>query len=283
MKQRIRVVGVVRRGDEILLVKRRRGRLVEPVSWELPTGKIEFGEQPEEAMVRVMYDFLGVKVAEVRLVDVVSFVALVGSSQLNNLYIVFEVKIAERERIDLREKYTVYKYVKNTETGVERLDEGSLAVLAIEAGERAEGVQYRETLNGATVFVDGASRGNPGPAGIGYYILGEDGRELRRGGEFIGFATSRVAEYYAMKEGIEQAMELGLKNVRFVGDNLMVVNQLRGILKVKNADLEMIYGDIRKMLENFESCAFIHVNREQNENADREANLAIDRHFGRKM
>ncbi len=80
-------------------------------------------------------------------------------------------------------------------------------------------------------------------------------------GEFIGFATARVAEYYAMKAGIEKAIELGLKTVRIVADNLMMVNQMKGIYKVKNRDLLAIYDDIRELLGNFEACAFVHVMR----------------------
>ena len=104
---------------------------------------------------------------------------------------------------------------------------------------------------------------------------------IKRGGEFIGFATSRVAEYYALKEGCEQALELGLKRVRFVGDSLMTINQMRGIYQVKNQDIRDIYNDVRKLLTKFEAVAFMHVKREMNQAADKEANLAIDRHFGR--
>jgi ribonuclease HI len=88
-----------------------------------------------------------------------------------------------------------------------------------------------------------------------------------------------VAEYYALKEGCEQAIELGLKSVRFVSDNLMMVNQMNGVYKVKNNDLLPMYRDIQKLLENFDACAFVHVNRELNKEADEEVNLAIDRHF----
>ncbi len=140
----------------------------------------------------------------------------------------------------------------------------------------------RGAANGATVYVDGGSRGNPGPAAIGYYIIGQDGRVIKRGGEFIGFATSRVAEYYAMKEGMEQAIELGLKRVRFVGDNLMMINQLKGIYQVKSLDLLPIYNDVQNLLKNFDAVAFSHVKRSQNMEADREAGKALEGHFNRK-
>lgn len=277
MKYRIRVVGIVQRDDEVLFLKRRQGRMLVPAKWELPTAKIGFGEQPEEAMGRVLLQELGLKADDLKLKDVVTFLAPEGASQLNNLYIIYDVVISKLDRITLGERYTGYKYVRDVTTEAGKLDAASASVLAITTGE--EKLVYREAAHGATVFVDGASRGNPGPSGIGYYIIGEDGQVLRRGGEFIGFASSRVAEYYALKEGVEQAMELGLKNVRFVGDNLMMMNQMRGIYKIKNQDLKMIFDDIKKMLPQFESCAFIHVNREDNREADREANQAIDRRF----
>ena len=116
--------------------------------------------------------------------------------------------------------------------------------------------------NSATIYVDGCSRGNPGPAGIGYYIVGPNGEVLACGGEFIGFATSRVAEYYALKAGCEKALELGLKSVRFVGDNLMMMNQMNGVYKVKNRDILTIYNDVRELVGKFEACAFVHVARE---------------------
>ena len=281
VKQRIRVVGILKRDGEILLMKRRTGRSDSPVFWELPTGKLKFGEQPEEAMARTALEYLGAQVKEVKLKDVVTFLAFSGASQMANLYIVYELSVKDTAKIKPNERYSAIKFLKKDEFSKIRLDEATGAVLELENEKIAEtGANYRETVNGATVYVDGSSRGNPGPAGIGYYIVGENGEVLKRGGEFIGFATSRVAEYYALKEGIEQAKELGLKSVRFIGDNLMMINQMNGIYKIKNRDLLPIYADIRKLVaDNFEAVSFTHVKREQNSEADGEANRAIDRHF----
>ena len=296
MKQRIRVVGIVKQGDKILMMKRTVGRTEELPTWELPTGKIKFGEQPEEALVRSFYEYLGVEVTKVSLLDVITFVNIAGSSQLGNLYIVYEVDLPETKIVPM-ERYTAFKYMATEEMASLTLDDAAISVLEILNGKNAHSAMTatyeklakttnptdnRGALNGATVYVDGGSKGNPGPSAIGYYIVGEDGKEIKRGGEFIGFATSRVAEYYAMKEGIEQATELGLKRVRFVSDNLMMVNQLRGIYQVKNQDLMLIYNDIKKLLENFEAVAFVHVKRAQNAEADGEANKALEGHFKRK-
>lgn len=282
MKQRVRVVGILKEGGEVLLMKRRTGRSSEPVFWELPTGKIKFGEQPEEAMSRTALEYLGVDVNQVKLVDVVTFLAFAGSSQMANLYIVYELGISKTARIRPSERYSAFKFLNKNEFSKIRMDEATSAVLDLE-NEKENTINienYRETVNGATIYVDGSSRGNPGPSGIGYQIVSEDGKTIEKGGEFIGFATSRVAEYYGLKLGVDKAIEQGLKRVRFIGDNLMMINQMNGIYKIKNKDLLSIYADIRKKVaENFDAVSFVHVKRDQNTEADREANLAIDRHF----
>lgn len=279
MKQRIRVVGIIQNECDVLIMKKAQGRVDGAPTWELPTGKIKFGEQPEEAIERTLEEYLGIEVTkQTKLHDVVTFMAPQGSSQLSNLYIVYFITLNTETKLYPQERYSAYKYIKPEDVGNYRLDEASMTVLEME-GRGQTHTNYKEVANSATVYVDGSSRGNPGPSGIGYKVVGVNGEVLAQGGEFIGFATSRVAEYYAMKEGCEQAIELGLRSVRFVSDNLMLVNQLNGIYKVKNRDILSIYDDIRRLLENFEACAFVHVARERNVDADAEANAAIDRHF----
>lgn len=294
MKQRIRVVGIVKTSDGILFLKKTKGRAEEGAIWELPTGKIRFGEQPEEAMARTVYEFLGVNVLKVELLDAVTFVGLSGTSQLGNLFIIYSVTLSE-ERITPKDTYSAYKYLKNEELASVSMSDATISVMEVLGPKLTDPdtnipvlanmteVAARNAANGATVYIDGSSKGNPGPAAIGYYIVGEDSREIKRGGEFIGFATSRVAEYYALKEGVEQAIELGLKRVRFVSDNLMMVNQMKGIYQVKNIDLLPIYQSIRQLLPEFEAVAFIHVKRDQNQQADIEANKALIGHFSRKQ
>lgn len=280
MKQRIRVVGIIKKNDDILFVKKNLGRAEGVAIWEIPTGKIHFGEQPEEAMSRIVYEEIGLQTTSIKLVDAITFLSLEGASQLGNLYIVYEIIVSDDQKIVLGDNYTSYKFSNNVEQGGIRLNDSSLSVLEILYGRKeTKKGNYRNVANAATVFVDGCSRGNPGPAGIGYYIIGDGDRLLKKGGEFIGFATSRVAEYYALKEGFEQAIEMGLKSVRFVSDNLMMVNQMNGVYKIKNKDIMPIYDDIQKLLDNFEACAFVHVKREQNIEADEAANEAVDRHF----
>ena len=275
MKQRIRVVGIIKTEDGVLVLKRNRGRSEAPVFWELPTGKIKFGEQPEESMVRSLAEYTGITAKQIKLKDVITFLALEGSSRLSNLYIVYEI-IADNVKPNPRERYTGYKYIRDYNSANIRLSEASLSVIEIVEGKVNPGrISPRDTASSVTIYVDGASRGNPGPAGIGYCIVDTNGNTIKQGGEFIGFATSRVAEYYAMKKGVEQAIEMNLNTVRFVSDSLMVVNQLNGIFSVKNQDILPIYKSIQDKLENFDAVSFTHVNRSENTIADYEANRAI--------
>lgn len=278
MKQRIRVVGLIKNEDGVLVFKRNRGRSESPIFWELPTGKIKFGEQPEEAMARSLAEYTGLNANSIKLKDVITFLAPEGSSQLSNLYIIYELGIKHGDKPTPRDRYTAYKYIKDFSNSGTRLNETSISVLEIEEGKvTSDRVSPRDTANSIVINVDGASRGNPGPSGIGYCIHDANGSIVERGGEFIGFATARLAEYCAMRRGIERAIELGYQSVRFVSDSLMVVNQLNGIFNVKNQDIAPIYKDIERKLEQFEAVSFTHVPRSQNMIADSEANDAIDK------
>lgn len=278
MKQRIRVTGIVKTSAGTLVLKRSHGRSEAPVFWELPTGKIKFGEQPEEAMVRTLSESTGLTADSIKLRDVVTFLAPAGSSELSNLYIVYDLAIPDDAKPTPRDRYTAYKFVHDFSTSDLPLTETSTSVLEIENAKlSSDHIAPRAAANSITVNTDGASRGNPGPSGIGYCIRDTEGKIIEQGGEFIGFATSRLAEYLAMRRGVERALELGYRSARFYADSLMVINQLNGVFQVKNQDIVAVYQDIRQKLQQFEAVSFIHIPRSQNTCADHEANLAIDR------
>ena len=278
MKQRIRVVGLIKNEEGTLVFKRSRGRSESPIFWELPTGKIRFGEQPEEAMARSLSEYTGLNANNIKLKDVITFLAPEGSSQLSNLYIVYELGIEGDIKPNPHDLYTAYKFVKDFTNSNVRLNETSISVIEIEEEKTTPGrISLRDTANSITINVDGASRGNPGPSGIGYCVHDNSGQIVERGGEFIGFATSRIAEYCAMRKGVERAIELGYQTVRFISDSLMVVNQLNGVFTVKNQDIMPIYKDIQAKLEQLEAVSFVHVPRTKNAVADSEANAAIDK------
>jgi ribonuclease HI len=127
-----------------------------------------------------------------------------------------------------------------------------------------------------TVNVDGGSRGNPGPAAIAAVVRDADGEVLREKGETIGRATNNVAEYRALLLGIELAAALGAGELELVGDSELIVRQVKGEYKVKDRALRELYAQVRQALEPFERWSIRHVRREQNGDADRLVNEALD-------
>ena len=288
------MVAICKKTNSILLLKRAGGRVEGATNFELPTGKIEFGEQPDEAMARVIYEYLGVQTGKMQLSDVITFADLFEASQIGNLYIIYDVELGEESIKISGERYSAYKWTKISEANSLELDEASRMVLQITSTKAVRvsapiiTVQQNPdqpamlTSGFATVYTDGGSRGNPGPSGLGYYIIGADGREIKRGGEFLGFTSSRLAEYYGLKEGLEQALDLGLKRVNFRSDSLMMVNQLNGVYPVKNKDLFQVHEDVLKLISKLDSFSIVHVPREQNAEADAEVNRVIDEHMRRE-
>ncbi|MGN6201451.1 MAG: ribonuclease HI family protein [Solirubrobacterales bacterium] len=127
-----------------------------------------------------------------------------------------------------------------------------------------------------TVNVDGGARGNPGPAAIGVVVRDGDGGVLREVGETIGKATNNVAEYKALLRGIELAGELGATELDLRGDSELVVRQVEGRYKVKNAGMKPLYQQVMQALREVDSWSIRHVRREQNADADRLVNEALD-------
>jgi len=126
------------------------------------------------------------------------------------------------------------------------------------------------------VNVDGGARGNPGPAAIGAVVQDADGTVLEERGERIGRATNNVAEYRALLLGIERGGELGASELELVGDSELVVRQVKGEYKVKDATLRGLHAEVQRALQPFERWSIRHVRREHNAAADRLVNEALD-------
>jgi ribonuclease HI len=126
------------------------------------------------------------------------------------------------------------------------------------------------------VNVDGGARGNPGPAAIGAVVQAPDGEVLEERGERIGSATNNVAEYRALLLGIERAAELGARELELVGDSELIVRQVKGEYKVKDASLRELHAEVTRALRRFDRWSIRHVRREQNAEADRLVNEALD-------
>ncbi len=126
------------------------------------------------------------------------------------------------------------------------------------------------------IHVDGASRGNPGTAGAGAILKNIQGGVLKKLRRFLGKATNNVAEYEALILALKESSAMGVKKVYLHADSELVVKQVLGIYKVKNETLKKLHAEVLSLLKNFTEFKIRHVPREQNKEADKLANEAID-------
>lgn len=126
-----------------------------------------------------------------------------------------------------------------------------------------------------TLQCDGASRGNPGPAGVGFTLKLDSG-DYYRGGSFIGETTNNVAEYTALVWGLENARGAGVNELEILADSELMVNQLTGVYRVKNEGLKPLYAQAKILIGTFDKVTINHVYRSDNSEADGLANEALD-------
>ena len=125
---------------------------------------------------------------------------------------------------------------------------------------------------------DGASRGNPGPAAIGVVIEDGEGNRLRTFHRFIGNRTNNEAEYQALIDGLKAVAEWKPDRLEIYLDSKLVVEQVNGTYRVKKAELQPLYNEVKHLLGGFGDVEVRHVEREKNRGADALANMAIDAH-----
>jgi ribonuclease HI len=126
------------------------------------------------------------------------------------------------------------------------------------------------------LYIDGAARGNPGPAGIGVVILDEKKKRVREFYKYLGEATNNVAEYNGVIYGLQEALILKADEVELNLDSQLVVQQLNGEFKVKNENIKPLFEQALHILGGFKGFKVNHVERESNKDADRLANKAIN-------
>ena len=129
-------------------------------------------------------------------------------------------------------------------------------------------------------YIDGGSRGNPGPASYGVVIRDPRGEIVARLKKYIGRTTNNVAEYYGLIAALDYAQSNSIKALRIESDSELLVKQMRGQYKVKSAELRPLFERARKMSQRLESFRIEHVYREQNAQADALANEALDETAG---
>ena len=130
------------------------------------------------------------------------------------------------------------------------------------------------------LFADGAARGNPGPAAYGFVLDDPEGRPRAAEGRRLGTATNNVAEYQALIAGLNCALAEGVTAIDVRMDSELVVRQMTGIYKVRNAGLKPLFEEAQRLARQFQQFGIEHVRREHNARADAEANKALDARGG---
>lgn len=125
-------------------------------------------------------------------------------------------------------------------------------------------------------YSDGGARGNPGPAAIGVVVYSSADKVLFEAGEYIGETTNNQAEYKALIKAMNQALTMGGTELTCFLDSELVVKQLQGKYKIREAGLQLLAAQALKMMKNFSSVEFMHVRREKNKLADKLVNEALD-------
>jgi ribonuclease HI len=131
------------------------------------------------------------------------------------------------------------------------------------------------------INIDGGSRGNPGPAAYGVLIRDANGGVVAKFKKYIGRFTNNVAEYYGLIAAMDYAQSHGVRAIRIESDSELLVKQMRGLYRVKSADLQPLYERAQKMSKTFDSFRIDHIYREHNREADALANEALDETEGK--
>lgn len=152
--------------------------------------------------------------------------------------------------------------------------------LAEEIDKIVSGVDVKssklETLKRAKLFTDGGSRGNPGPSAVAYALLNSDDIVVKKNFEYLGETTNNQAEYKGLLLGLEASKEMGVLNLEVYMDSLLVVNQVKGLFKIKNQELLPLTQKVKELSSQFETISFTHVPREMNKIADQLVNDCLD-------
>lgn len=287
MRQRISVRAIIKDNDKTLLLKRASGRETILGKYELPGGKVAYGEQPEDSLRRYLHDDAGIHIQTAQLFDAVTYIDR-DDRDIQYAVIVYNVGIADDHHpLELSQNYDKYEWKKQSEVQQEAITDLTQLLLGIIQQESITDEVIEAVVNNdvekpseerITVYSDGGSRGNPGPSASGYVIINNRQEVIEHGGEYLGITTNNQAEYHGVRLGLEKALALGYKQVDFRIDSMLVVNQMNGTYKIKNRELWPIHERIRELMTHFDKVTFSHVRREFNQLADGMVNRTLDAH-----
>ena len=288
MKQLISVRAIIRDGDKTLLLRRANGRQSILGKYELPGGKLGYGEQPEDALARYIKDDVGLHLQAVQLTDVLTYIDH-DDRDIQYTFVLYLVSVASPDAIQLSGNYSRYQWKRIGEVAQDSLTESAKLLLGI-SEQQVKGVKEGELVEKPItthtkdesghfiIYSDGGSRGNPGPSASGFVIMNSREEVIHQGGMYLGITTNNQAEYHGVRLGLEKALELGARTVDFRMDSLLVVNQLNGVYAIKNRELWPINERVHELIVKFEKVRFTHVRREFNQLADGMVNKILDAH-----
>ncbi len=285
MRQRLSVRAIINEDGKALLLKRSNGRASILGKYELPGGKLGYGEQPEDALRRYLHDDAGLHIQSSKLFDAVTYIDH-DDSAIQYGVIVYLVTLArQRHPMKLSGNYAKYKWHSMSNIHQSELTDLTQLLLGIIQQEHLTGEVIQKTKltdvnkssdDAVVIFSDGGSRGNPGPSAAGYVIVNSQQHVIAEGSEYLGIMNNNLAEYHGVRLGLEKALELGYKKVDFKVDSMLVVNQMKGYYKIKNRELWPINEQIRSLMTHFDRVSFTHVNRQFNQLADGMVNKTLD-------
>ncbi len=148
--------------------------------------------------------------------------------------------------------------------------------LAISEKEKMNDSNIKTEIDLIIVNVDGASRGNPGESGIGVAIFDKHSNLINEACDYLGIATNNIAEYKALILGIKLSMKYNAKKILFKSDSELMVKQIKGEYKVKNAQLKLLFAEAQNLLKKLSKWEIMHVPREENKEADLLANKGVE-------
>lgn len=287
MNQRIAVRAIIKHDDKILFIRRANGRASILGKYELPGGKLAYGEQPEDSLRRYLHDDIGIHIDTALLFDVVTYIDR-DDRDIQYAVITYNVTLAG-DHHDPRLGQNYDKYIWQELSDIQRKLTTDLTqlLLGIVQQEKITGASLQNSVNidvsntsnnDAIIYTDGGSRGNPGPSASGYVIMNDRQEVLAQGGEYLGITTNNQAEYHGVRLGLEKAKIMNLRKIDFRLDSMLVVNQMNGVYTIKNRDLWPINERIHSLVSYFESVTFRHVPRELNQLADSQVNKVLDEH-----
>ena len=286
MKQKVSVRAIIQDNDRTLMLKRASGRASILDKYELPGGKLGYGEQPEDSLRRYLQSDANLELQEMHLKDVVTYIDH-DDRDTQYTFLLYTADVVARTSIVLGGNYINYQWWSTDDLRREDLTDSSKLLLGIAAqqvpidgGDQVSTDIVTEAALDSHVIIysDGGSRGNPGPSASGFVVMDSHENVIHQGGLYLGITTNNQAEYHGVRLGLEKALELGAKTVDFRIDSLLVVNQLTGIYKIKNRELWPINERIKELVTHFDAVSFSHVRREYNQLADGMVNKILNAH-----